>query len=288
MDYVRYDRFFVMLDEESSEFAMRQSAKCGGHIKIETGNGKGAMRIGVRNLRYFDKGEYIYKLILFGTVKERTIYAIVGTVNVGRTGSGETYFKFDPKNMDKSGHELAEFSHAIVAAVSMNNENEPLHPVMKGILEIPFYEPKLSTPRNCYNTYYNRYILARCHKMAENRNVYDRVVPFKEDVTSAEWTKMSPETEIPIVSPGAKCLAQRYKHYIFGTTDENYYFGVPGRFLREEQPEGGESGFLLWQPILGAEELNATEEEATDEIRNTAYGYWIVAVCIETGDILEA
>ena len=300
MDYSGYERYFVMLDEQSEDFAMRQAARCGGHIKIEIAEGKGAMRIGVRNLKPFEKGEYTYKLIFFGTSHEKTIYAIIGTVNVSRIGGGETYFRFDPSHMDRNGHELYEFSHAIVAAVSNTDENEPLHPVMKGNLDFPIFdkdekredydEAEIETvsSRTCFNEYYNRYILAHCHKEAGNLNVYDRVMPFKEDVTCAEWTKMNPETPIPIVSPGAEMLSMKYRHYIFGVGDGLYYFGVPGRFLREEQPEEGESGFTLWQPIIGAEDLGATAEDATEEVRRQAYGYWIIAIDMENGDILEA
>lgn len=297
MDYDRYERFFVMLEEQGEDFAMRRSTKCGGHIKIETGEGRGAIRIGVRNLRHFENEEYIYKLILFGTAKEKTIYSVVGTVNVNKIGNGETYFRFDPKRMDKHEHELADYSHVIVAAMSTKDENEPLHPVMKGVLDIPFYrktedagERKESgePERVCYNTYYNRYLAAQCYKINENKNIYDRVVPFKDDVTGAEWTKMSAQDVFPMVSPGGRRLAEKYRHYIFGKGENLYYLGVPGRFLREEQPEEGESGFLLWQPIIGAEEYNAMAEETPDEVRKQAYGYWIIAIDTETGDILEA
>lgn len=326
MDYSRYDRFFIMLEEQNEGFAMRQNANVKGHIKIETGSNKGAMRIGVQNLKYQDRNEYIYKLIFFGNAKEKTIYAIIGTVNVNKMGNGETYFRFDPNNIDKNGHNLSEFTHAIVAAVSVKDEKEPLHPVLKGNFEVPFSEcskeEKIeaaeisgSAEQNnyteqypceqeskesasagsmgdgaavCYNSYYNKYLCAQCFRINKSKNVYDRILPFREDATSAEWTKMCDYSSFPMVSPGARGLSQKYKHYIFGCNEKYYYFGVPGRFLRSEQPEEGRSGFLLWQPIIGAENLNATEESTSDDIRKMAYGYWIVAVDKETGDVVEA
>lgn len=327
MDYGRYDRFFIILEEQSEGFAMRQSANVKGHIKIETGNNKGAMRIGVQNLKYQDRNEYIYKLIFFGNAREKTIYAIIGTVNVNKMGNGETYFRFDPNNIDKNGHTLFEFTHAIVAAVSVKDEKEPLHPVLKGTFEMPFseygkeekveaaeiaaeqkhdsyvkqYECETDNKEDsseescmneekavCYNSYYNKYLCAQCFRINRSKNVYDRILPFRDDATSAEWTKMCDYSAFPMVSPGAKALSQKYKHYIFGCNEKYYYLGVPGRFLRSEQPEEGISGFLLWQPIIGAENLNATDEKASDDIRKMAYGYWIVAVDKETGDIVEA
>jgi hypothetical protein len=56
---------------------------------VETGNNKGALRCIVQNLRYFEKGDYIYKLILFGKKGERTIHAIMGNLLVNRQGNGE-------------------------------------------------------------------------------------------------------------------------------------------------------------------------------------------------------
>lgn len=305
MDYERYERFFIIMEGQSEDFAMRAGDSAKGHIKIETGNNRGAMRIGVQNVKYYEKSDYIYKLIFFGTVREKMIHVIIGTVNVNRMGSGETYFRFNPADMDKNGHGLSDFSHAIVAAVSVNDEREPLHPVLKGELDMPPYreEPssreKLSSREEeeatgedpdltCYNSYYNKYIAAQCFRMDRDKNVYDRVMPFKNDVTGAEWTKVTGDLTVPMVSPGAQMLAQKYKHYIFGKTEKYYYFGVPGRFLREEQPEEGASGFILWQPILGAEDYNATEETTPVEVRKMAYGYWIVAVDAKSGDIFEA
>lgn len=298
MDYDRYERFFVMLEPQGEDFAMWRSTRSGGHIKIETEGGHGAMRIGVRNLKPFENGEYAYKLILFGTAKEKMIYSILGTLNINKTGSGETYFRFDPKRMDKNGHEFADYSHAIVAAVSSNDDNEPLHPVLRGTLDIASHEMADSggsgedepdeAERLCYNTYYNKYLASQCEKIDKNKNVYDRVVPFSNDATDAEWTKMNSGEPFPMVSPGGRRLTEKYGHYIFGRSDSFYYLGVPGRFMREEQPEEGESGFVLWQPILGAEEYDATSENATDEARRQAYGYWIIAVDMKTGDILEA
>ena len=332
MDYERYDRFFLILEGQNEEFAMRSNAAAKGHIKIEIGNRKGAMRIGVQNLKYQDKGDYTYKLIFFGTARERTIYAVIGTVNVNKMGSGETYFRFDPADMDQNGHGLSDFSYAIVAAASSKDEKESLHPVLKGVLELPRYDRKQTAAHAaglsqqgkkenkteketqqenaaqssdlhragvetdtgvydlpiCYNSYYNRYVAAQCRRMDEEKNVYDRVVPFQEDLTGAEWTKVTSGLELPIVSPGAQRMAEKYKHYIFGKTDRYYYLGVPGRFLREEQPENGESGFTLWQPILGAEEYNATAETTPLEVRQMAYGYWIIAIDRKNGDIVEA
>ncbi|QHI72120.1 hypothetical protein [Aminipila terrae] len=43
----------------------------------------------------------------------------------------------------------------------------------------------------------------------------------------------------------------------------------------------------MWQPIVGAESLEATKADCSLENRMTAYGYWITAIDKETGDIVD-
>ena len=80
-------------------------------------------------------------------------------------------------------------------------------------------------------------------------------------------------------------MISRYRHFIFGIDNRHYFIGVPGRFLEKEQPDGGKSGFVLWQPIIGAEGYRADEEGASLKNRQVAYGYWIAAINRQTGII---
>lgn len=315
MEYLKYQRSFVMLEEQNKKFAMKQGETSRGHLKIETGGNKGALRIGVENIESFQDREYVYKLILFGKKERKTIYAIVGTVRVGSLGSGESYFRFNPLDMDGKGNDISKYTHAIVAAVSTKNEDEPLHPILKGAIsimgeetepekpedkEIEEAEQKGGTPQKedaidqkredikTFNSFYTEYLLKTCNTIEAEMDVYNRIIPFKEDVTSAIWNKIDTPDELPLVTPQGKDLSRKYKHYIFGVSQEHYYIGIPGRFLREEQPEEGSSGFVLWQPIMGAEKINATDATCLDEDRMQAYGYWIVAITKSEGNIIEA
>ncbi|MDD2217396.1 MAG: hypothetical protein PHW03_06370 [Eubacteriales bacterium] len=315
MEYMKYQRSFVMLEEQNKKFAMKQGETSRGHIKIETGGNKGALRIGVENIESFQEREYVYKLILFGKSDSKTIYAIVGTVRVGSLGSGESYFRFNPLDMDGKGNDISKYTHAIVAAVSTKNEDEPLHPILKGTISIKGEETELQNFEEkkrdeaelngaklqkedtkedkqedvrTFNSFYREYLLKTCRNLEEEADVYNRIIPFKEDVTSAAWSKIDNPDELPLVTPKGKELSRKYKHYIFGVSQEHYYIGIPGRFLKEEQPDEGGSGFVLWQPIVGAEKLNATDADCPDKERMQAYGYWIVAITKIKGDIIEA
>lgn len=391
MNYVKYNRSFVMLEEQSSEFSAR-STPIKGHLKVETGNNKGALRCAVQNLRYYDKGEYIYKLILFGTKNERTIHTIIGNLLVNRQGNGETYFRFQPLDIDGKGNQYHDYSAAIIAAVSTVDERESLHPVLRGTIlsdaepfkyeqkdlsaaslrdnkedeeeqaqsqggesgtdqdemkgNIPdgieekqdtqqqhWREEKQDTQQQHwkeekqaiqqhdlkeqgnhekaenmeksgrdqpnklvhvknYNHFYNKYVLTACTHTCRVAEFYEDVKPFDLDKTGAVWKKIVNVGSLPLVSPGAHYFATQYRHFIFGAKADQdgnaakFYFGIPGRFLNEEQPDGGESGFSYWQPIKGMNAPIGGTEQQRIQAQKMAYGYWIVEIDGKTGDIL--
>ena len=314
MGYDKYAAHFVMLEGQSNVFALRTTVPVKGHIKIETGNGKGAMRVVVENARYYEKGPYIYKLILFGKKKERTIHKIMGTVNINKHGNGETYLRFNPIDIDGKGNKLSVYNTAIIVAVSLNNEKESLHPVLKGEIitgdaeketteekgfaqeenfekgeegRVVEGEPETedglnitkedAAPRlrRIFNDFYNKYLIESCERCLRLSRYYDDIKPFKMDKTKAEWKKIVNIGNMPIVSPGAYYFATKYRHYIFGVTEKRCYIGIPGRLMKEEQPDEGESGFVYWQPIIGAGHYD------------DAYGYWMAAINLATGDVEE-
>lgn len=326
-EFIKYEKNVIMLSEEKREFSVRDNVQIRGSLKIETGNNKGAMSLSIKNLRFFERSRYIYKLILFGERREKTIHAVIGTLIVNRSGSAENYFRFNPSNVDGKGSSLNEFSMAIVAAVSMKDNKEPLHPVLRGYLygkpekqsaddeckaedeteqtqkQRREYEQKqeecheiqnkcdnhenCQQPKRTYNRYYNDYLKSACGRMEKACEVYDTIVPFSEDKTNAVWKRMSNVNNLPIISNGAVKCAARYRHYLFGSDEKFYFFGIPGRYIKEEHPDGGCSGFVFWQPIRGAENLGAEKEDCPQEVRMTAYGYWIAAIERETGDIVD-
>jgi len=297
MGYDKYAAHFVMLEGQNNVFALRTTLPVKGHIKIETGNGKGAMRVVVQNMRYYEKGPYIYKLILFGRKKERTIHKIMETVTVNKHGNGETYLRFNPLDIDGKGNGLSAYNAAIIVAVSLKDEKESLHPVLKGDIVTGDEEAETidegamaeaenfaqeenftrEEPRiRSFNDFYNKFLIESCDRCIRMARYYDDITPFKTDKTRADWKKIVNVGNMPVVSPGAHYFATKYRHYIFGIAEERCYIGIPGRLMKEEQPDGGESGFVYWQPILGAGHSD------------DSYGYWIAAVNMSDGSIEEA
>ncbi len=299
MDYLKYTRTFVMMDEQAPEFAAgKEPVK--GYLKIETGNNKGALRCVVQNIKYYSRGEYIYKLILFGKSRDKVLNTVLGSLAINRHGNGETYFRFDPLNMDGKGSCFSDFSVAVVAAVTDRDDKETLQPVLKGMMnkseegrdecfeEVISQQPDQETVKK-YNSYYNEYLLQFCRYTCKSANYFEDIYPFEKDLTEARWKKIQNVASLPIVSPGAHLFATLYRHFLFGIKADRkdsvscYFIAVPGRFIREEQPDGGRSGFVFWQPVAG----NASETGAT-MFSEPVYGYWIVAVDAQTGDIIEA
>ncbi|MBC6680615.1 hypothetical protein [Zhenpiania hominis] len=285
MQNMHHKKSFVMLEEQNHNFAQDKTRPIKGYLKIETGGERGAVRIGADNLRYFERGGYVYKLLFFGKKNEKTIYKIVGSLLLSSRGRGETYLRLNPVDVDGKGNGLEHFQIAVVAAVSTTDSREPLHPILRGDME---EKEKIKCQKSgsvTYNQYYNQYILECCGEIENKREMYDRTVPFKEDKTDADWIRVVNLGRFPMVSPGARYMISRYRHFIFGTDFNYYYIGVPGRFLEQEQPDQGRSGFVLWQPILGAEGYHADAKDAPLKNRQVAYGYWIAAINRKTGEI---
>lgn len=284
MECINHKKSFIMLQEQNRSFALDKKQPVKGYLKLQMGAGRASIRAGVENLKCFERGSYIYKLIFFGKKHEKTIYSIVGNLLVSAGGKGETYFRINPHDMDGNGNGLSSFTIAIIVAVSTSNYREPLHPVLEGAVELP---ETRRCRRGCgpFNRYYNQYILRCCKAIEQKKELYGRTVPFKEDKLDAEWRRIPNLSAFPLISPDSRSMICRYRHFIFGITETFYYIGVPGRYLEQEQPEEGSSGFVLWQPIRGAEVYCADREEASLEDRQIAYGYWIAGIRRDTGDI---
>ncbi len=277
MDYIKYEKTYVMMEEENHSFANDETDRVGGVIRIETGNGRGAIKADIKNLLY--SSIYAYKLIFFGRKKEKTIYMVVGDINVTETGEGRGYFRFTPENADGAGNELRDYSIAVVAAVSLDDGREPLRPVARGSFDGEKPARLLKNEnKKTYSSYYREFLAESCSKIEDNLSFYEDVRPFARSALDCSWKKIVNTARMPVLSAQAAALCSRYRHFIFAGAENYYYIGVPGRKLKTEQPEEGRSGFTLWQPVAGAEEI-ADEKEA--------YGYWICAINKNNGEIEE-
>lgn len=110
---------------------------------------------------------------------------------------------------------------------------------------------------------------------------------FTVDETEADWHREDNTELLKQFCREGYAQAKKYGHFIVGTGNKGGFIGIPGRFLLEEQPAGGSTGFTLWQPLKGGEELYESLEEMDDEAAERIYGYWIAAVDSRTLAISE-
>lgn len=302
MDYMRYSRAVIVLEEKNREFADKPGTEMKGYLRVETGNNRGAIRCVMQNVKYFPRSEYTYQLILFGKKNEKMIHTVVGTIPVSRYGAGEVYLRFRPHDVDGQGHEYECYTTAIVAAVSSKNRGEALHPVLMGSTGheaaktvtvsaaevrnpevVNAAEIKEGIPRRTYNQYYAEYLKhvcqyfwnVNCHGNRTEPFGQDEEVILIQDGTRISWVKINDPSAMFLVSPGARYFAEQSGYFLLGKAgaeatdseaaaagnEENvtYYVAVPGRNCREDQPDGGESGFQLWKEgywILGIDGRN--------------------------------
>ncbi|MEG0829422.1 MAG: hypothetical protein RSD88_02185 [Anaerovoracaceae bacterium] len=270
----------IILVDQDRRFALDKGRKTTGRIVIETNGKNGHIQVEVDNLYYFYDERYNYKLIFFGKKQGETLYHIFGDVNISKRGRGNRKFDFDKDSFEKG--DIKDFSVASIVGVSKVDPKEPLYPILRGNIS---WKKKKAAPKKTYNDYYNTYLLMNCQSLEQKSEIYDDIKPFAKDVTGAKWKRIGNLNRFPMISPGSSHGISKYRHFIFGTGQEHYFIGIPGRFLEKEQPENGNSGFALWQPIIGAEQFEVEKEGSSLENRQVAYGYWIAKIGRKDGTI---
>lgn len=110
---------------------------------------------------------------------------------------------------------------------------------------------------------------------------------FGADETGAQWHR---QTDVELLKKFCRegyAQAKKHGHFIIGNGSKGDYIGIPGRFLIEEQPAAGVTGFTLWQPLKGGEEMYEKLEDMNEEAAERIYGYWIAAIDSKTLKVSE-
>ena len=124
------------------------------------------------------------------------------------------------------------------------------------------------------------------HENMQARDDVDTNV-FSADEAEASWHR---EENIELLKQFCRegyAQAKKHGHFIVGTGSNGDFIGIPGRFLIEEQPAGGATGFTLWQPLAGGEDLYENLEKIDEETAMHVFGYWIAAIDSKTLKISE-
>lgn len=290
MDFLKIKKSPILLKEENKQYALDKNKEMRGYVKIEKNDDIGLIVAAMDNIKFFPKGDYVYKLIFARQKNKRLFYHLLGSMSLSAYGKGEGSFRINPKDLDGNGTAVWDFSTAIIAAMSTVNSREPLHPVLKGnfslLAESVQTAHKQATPRD-YSPFYSRFVLENCINIAKKQNEFEDIIPFSKTTSDISWKRIDDIRLFPIVSPGAREPIEKYDHFLFGWDDSHYFIGVPGRFLTTEQPDRGKSGFAVWLPILGMEDVEKDTALSVDERRKSVYGYWLAAVNRYNGHIEE-
>ena len=105
---------------------------------------------------------------------------------------------------------------------------------------------------------------------------------FDADETGAVWHRQTQIALLAQFCPEGAAQAEKHGHFLIGQKGSESFVAVPGRFLRDEQPAGGATGFTLWQPIRGGAALYEDLAHLEDAVTDYLYGYWIARVNPDT------
>ena len=122
----RYQRSFIIFDEEDSGFGTEQRPS--GHVKIEIRDGKGKLFCQVSNLTE-DNGKVEYRLFLIKSDEHQVVPAFAGNIELKRN-RGELEWSFDPHDINKTGIAFERFNvFAVLASYKDRQNNAPVCPL---------------------------------------------------------------------------------------------------------------------------------------------------------------
>lgn len=160
MDFSKTRKSPILLQEISRKYALDPLRPIRGFVKLENNADKGLVTVIVENVKIFPAGEYCYKLLLAGIKKEQQVYHLLGSIVLSSGGRGEGTFRIRPADLNGHGSCLWEFDTMIVAAASVTNPRESLHPVLQGKFRIacPADPHPTAAPKD-YSPFYQDFVL---------------------------------------------------------------------------------------------------------------------------------
>jgi len=115
----------------------------------------------------------------------------------------------------------------------------------------------------------------------------EAAVYFAQDETGCSWRR---EERVELLDRFCRegfAMAKKHGHFLVGTGPGGNFLAIPGRFLLAEQPAGGVTGFTLWQPLAGGEELYDSLYDMAEGEAEAIFGYWIARLDADTLKISE-
>lgn len=118
---------------------------------------------------------------------------------------------------------------------------------------------------------------------------YNKVEPFAQRLEGYDWRKIDLASigfngiysVVPAYYYMYNSNLSRYRHYLLGIAYKDrkvkyVVYGLPGTNCKEEQPYGGKTGYVYWQPV---------EKDCLN--REEDFGYWLLHIDADTGEVVN-
>lgn len=112
----KYNRYFIIFQEEDKGFGIALDKQPTGYTKIETRNGKCKITVYVQNLI---KGKGPYICCMIDGSKNPAVVARLGEITVDETGRGETFWEYKEEDIAGTGMTIDKF---LVSAVIVEGD----------------------------------------------------------------------------------------------------------------------------------------------------------------------
>lgn len=261
-----YQKFEIDMRMENDGFRLWKNGQNEAICVIETYKEKRSIFFSAVNLLPSNflrtEADSAYHVMLLGEEDGQLIHQDFGTFYVNQKGEGSFFHKF-------FGPALSCYTHCLLVAVSGDGKEPTM--IYRG--ETPFFVP--TEPENLWKTCFDW-----CADQSPSKLFSDGM-----DETGARWYRIPEERTRPAELAACKPLIEKYHHYIVGVGGESYFVGIPGRFLRSEQPCKDEGVFLLWQPLRGGENFFEEPETMTERQQEEIFGYWIAQIDVDRGEL---
>lgn len=279
----RFRQYVSVMEEKEKGFAISQSRRPRGFAEIHIDGKKAKLHLRVKNLTKLNNKEGLYDpnyyvLLADGEGDFHKGPLKVGVIEVDNRGEGEGRWEFTAQNIMGSARNIESFGRLIIAAKEKAGRFKKKI-VLSGELELevadsfdgfnmekvdPFGQ---AMPNHRWWKFYPNYLFSG------NSTNFKGDVPVTLEEAEAEIHEPATNQEIPLgpVFRGHQLIGLNY--------DEKgavscLVHGIPGRFCAQDQPDGGSSGYVVWQPLPG------------QSYKEGCYGYWLVHIDPDSGEVV--
>lgn len=210
-----------------------------------------------------------YHLVLMGSQDGELLHKDFGAIFINQKGEGGIFRKF-------TGAEIQCYTHCLF--LTLDRDGGSTETVYSG--EMPFYkETTTAVDKSPFEETWADYFSC-CNQSAQVH-----AFTMGRDEIGADWFRMEKTEKLPAYLRDCAEQVRKYGHLLLGKKNEDFFVGVPGRFLLEEQPYKKEGFFTLWQPVRGGESFFGQLSELTGSVAEEIFGYWIAGIDVETGEL---